>query len=136
MAGGFQPTLEAYGSGKSNEGIEKVNEATLELAIADMIHADGLSFSLAESLRFKRVLKLARCVSSNFKPPSRQLVAGDLMDINFDKCIARMEDALKKEADTFGLTFLGDGATVRRLPLINVLASSISLPVAPLEIVD
>ena len=95
VAGGFQPTLEAYGSGKSNEGIEKVNEATLELAIADMIHADGLSFSLAESLRFKRVLKLARCVSSNFKPPSRQLVAGDLLDINFDKCIARMEDALK-----------------------------------------
>ena len=124
VARGVQPSIDA----RSNEGIDKVNEATLELAIADMIHSEGLPFSLSESLRFRRVLKLARCVPSGFKPPSRQLVAGDLLDINFEKCIARMHEALQREADTFGLTFLGDGATVRRLPLINVIGSIVLYP--------
>ena len=29
---------------------------------------------------------------------------------------------IKKEADIFGLLFLGDGATISRFPLLNILA--------------
>ena len=41
-----------------------------------------------------------------------------------------------KSADIFGLCLYGDGATVKRMPLINVLASSPYLTTAVLEIVD
>ena len=43
---------------------------------------------------------------------------------------------IKKEADIFGLLFLGDGATISRCPLLNILASSKNIPVAALKIVD
>ena len=42
---------------------------------------------------------------------------------------------IKKEADIFGLLFLGDGATISRCPLLNILASAKNIPVAVLEIV-
>ena len=42
---------------------------------------------------------------------------------------------IKKEADIFGLLFLGDGATISRCPLLNILASAKSITVAVLEIV-
>ena len=43
---------------------------------------------------------------------------------------------IKKEADIFGLLFLGDEATTSRCPLLNILASEKNIPVAVLEIVD
>ena len=43
---------------------------------------------------------------------------------------------IKKEADTFGLLFLGDGATILICPLLNILDSSKNIPVAVLEIFD
>ena len=42
---------------------------------------------------------------------------------------------IKKEADIFGLLFLGDGATISRCPLLNILCSTKKIPVAVLEIV-
>ena len=43
---------------------------------------------------------------------------------------------IKKEAEIFGLLFLGDGATISRCPLLNILASAKNITVAVLEIVD
>ena len=42
---------------------------------------------------------------------------------------------IKKEAEIFGLLFLGDGATISRCPLLNILDSAKNIPVAVLEIV-
>ena len=36
----------------------------------------------------------------------------------------------------YGLTFFGDAATVKKSPLINILASSVHLPIGCLQIVD
>lgn len=130
-----QPTLEAY-QNDDDEGIDKVNEATLSLAIADLIHCEGLAFSLAESARFRRVLKLARCVGSSFRPPNRKAVGGELLDLNHERCLKANDELLLKEADTFGLAYMGDGATIRRSPFLNILGSSVSNPVTELEIVD
>ena len=44
-------------------------------------------------------------------------------------------EELNKEADVFGLAFLGDGARVKQMPLLNVLASGKNLPATVLEIV-
>ena len=42
---------------------------------------------------------------------------------------------IKKEAEIFGLLFLGDGATISRCTLLNILASEKNIPVAVLGIV-
>ena len=42
----------------------------------------------------------------------------------------------KKEAEIFGLLFLGDGATISICPLLNIMASGKNTPVAVLDIVD
>ena len=43
---------------------------------------------------------------------------------------------IKKEAEIFGLLFLGDGATISRFPLLNIIDSAKNIPVSVLEIVD
>jgi len=43
---------------------------------------------------------------------------------------------LKKEADVYGVAFFGDGATIQKMPFLNILCSGILIPVACLEIVD
>ena len=41
-----------------------------------------------------------------------------------------------KDAGVYGITFFGDGATVKKAPLINILVSSVYLPVGCLSIVN
>ena len=45
-------------------------------------------------------------------------------------------EMIKKETEIFGLLFLGDGVTISRCPLLNILASENNITVAVLEIVD
>ena len=42
---------------------------------------------------------------------------------------------IEKESEIFGLLFLGDGATISRVPLLNILVSGKNIPVAVLELV-
>ena len=41
-----------------------------------------------------------------------------------------------KDPNTFRLTLLGDGVTIKRMPLINIITSGIYFPVAVLYISD
>ena len=43
---------------------------------------------------------------------------------------------IKKEADIFGLLFLGDGATISRFPLLNILAYAKNIPISVLKCFD
>ena len=43
---------------------------------------------------------------------------------------------IEKESEIFGLLFLGDGATISRVPLLNILVSGGKLTVEVLELVD
>ena len=43
---------------------------------------------------------------------------------------------IQKEAEIFGLLFLGDGAKISRCPLLNILASANNITVSVLKIVD
>ena len=106
------------------------------MAIADFIHSCGLPFSLASHHKFKRVLELAKNAPKKYKPPGRNLVAGELLDMNYQLYKDKMMEKLQVDADIYGLSFFGDGATVKKSPLINILASSVELPVGCLQIVD
>ena len=92
------------------------------MAIADLVHCEGLSFSFAESPRLMTVIKIARTVGNDFTPPSRRQVSGKLLTNNYNSTHEESLASLTDDADIFGLTFLGDGATIKKMPLINALA--------------
>jgi len=111
-------------------------EGVLSCAIADMIHSLGLAFSFASESKFRNVLRLAKSAPTTYTPPSRNSVAGPLLDDNYEKYKTELLHQLSIEVETFGLTFYGDGATVRKMPLFNILAAGVHCPAAVLEIAD
>lgn len=111
-------------------------ESSLTVAIANFILCCGLPFSLANHPLFLEVLRLAKNASKHYVPPNRKLIAGNVMDLCYGALQTRQKENLLKEANIFGLSFYGDGATIHKLPLLNILASGIHEPVAVLDIVD
>ncbi len=65
------------------------------MAIADFIHSCGLPFSLASHHKFKRVLELAKNAPKKYKPPGRNLVAGKLLDMNYQLYKDKMMEKLQ-----------------------------------------
>ena len=49
--------------------------------------------------------------------------ATELLDVNYDTYMVSSKESLKQDINIFGLSFYGDGATVKRMPLLNILAS-------------
>ena len=56
-------------------------------------------------------------------PSNRKLLSKELLDFICEQNMKRNLSMIKKEADIFGCLFLGDGATVSRSPLLNILAT-------------
>ena len=96
------------------------NETRLTVAISDLIVSEGLSFNISQKPRFKKVLELARTVSKFQQPPNRELISKDLLDLIHDQNMERNLSLIKKESDIFGLLFLGDGATISRIPKFTI----------------
>ena len=111
-------------------------DTKLIMAIADFIHSCGLPFRIASHPKFRKMIQLARMTGSKFKFPSRNQIATELLDVNYDSYMESTKETLLSDVNTFGLSFYGDGATVRRMPLINVMASGAYVHTAVLEIVN
>ena len=99
------------------------NETRLTVSIADLIISEGLSFNLSQKPRFEKVLELARTVSKFYQSPNRKLISKDLLDVIHDQNMERNLSLIEKESSIFGLLFIGDGATISRIPLLNILVS-------------
>ena len=99
------------------------NETSLIVAIVDLNISEVLSFNLSQKTRFKKVLGLARTVSKFYQPPNRKLISKDLLDVIHDQSMESNLILIEKESEIFGLLFLGDGATISRVPLLNMLFS-------------
>ena len=112
------------------------NETRLKVAIADLIISEGLSFNLSQKPMFKKVLDLARTVSKSYQPLNRNLISKDILDVIHDQKMERNLRLIKKESDIFEFLFLGDGATISKIPLLNILVSVKNIPVAVFELVD
>ncbi len=107
----LQPSLGA--AIKNTSDIRKSNNASVEMAIADFFHCENISDRVVESTRFIRLLKLACTVGEDFKMPSRSKIGGELLNLNYEVVYNANKAALCKEAHVFGLSFLGDGATIK-----------------------
>jgi hypothetical protein len=117
-------------------GVEATNATRLTTAIADFVYCKGLPFSIIEGEHFRQILKLAKLVSTTYTPPSRKTLANELLDVSYDMQQKKYLTSLEVDADVYGLSLFGDGATVHGMPLMNILASGVEEPCAVMAIVD
>lgn len=111
-------------------------ERSLSVAIAHYIIANSLPFNHSEDILFKRVLVHSCQVNNSYRPPLKDEVAGDLLQSVFDAYYVKEVTALLREADIFGISVYGDGATINTVPQINVMAASPNNPGCVLDVID
>ena len=111
------------------------NDTRLTISIADLIILKVLCFNISQKPRLKKVMELARNVYNTYIPPNRKSISKELIGFIHEQNTKRNLAMIKKEAEIFGLLFLGDGDTISRLPLLNIMASGENTPFAILQIV-
>ena len=116
--------------------VSAANSSRLTAAIADYVYCKGLSFSATEGEHFLQILRLARLVPTSYCPPGRKLLSNELLDHSYQNKIDKYVTDLMVDADVYGLSLFGDGATVHGMPLMNILAAGVGEPCAVLSIVD
>lgn len=67
------------------------------------------------------MLRKVGLVGDDFKIPDRVWIGGDRLNLNYKSCMEANQTMILKEASTFGLAWISDGATVEKMPLVNVL---------------
>ena len=50
-----------------------------------------------------------------------KLTSEDILNVIHDQNMEINLSSIKKESDIFGLLFIGDGATISKIPLLNIL---------------
>jgi hypothetical protein len=114
----------------------KVNNALAQMAIADFFHCENIPDLVVESSRFKRMVSVSGKVESDFEIPKRMQIGGLLLDLNYQTKYSDNKTNMLKSADVHGLCFLGDGATVKIMPLMNISASCADTPPITISIHD
>ena len=110
--------------------------AMMDAALADFLHSHCLPFSLAEDPKLLGMIRVARLLGPNYKPPRRELIGGEYLDAIYMESWKEQMTSLLSEAKIFGVTVFGDGATIKSIPLVNVLAAGVNNPFALLDIAD
>jgi hypothetical protein len=108
----------------------------MHVAIADFLHSHCLPFSLAEDPKLAKIIEIGRTLGPHYKPPFRQDIGGKYLDAIYETNWKEQMRTLLSEARVFGLTVFGDGATIKTVPLVNVLAAGVNNPFALLDIAD
>ena len=120
----------------SDGGVHTSNAARLTSAIAEFVYSKGLPFSSIEGEHFLQILRLTRLVPNSYRPPTRKVIANDLLQITYERKLQKYMNDLEIDSDVYGLSLFGDGATVHGMPLMNILAAGVGEPCAVLAIVN
>lgn len=67
--------------------------------------------------------------------PTAKSLRTDHLDDHYNTQLAKNYNILRHHADIFGLAMFGDGATVKRMPVTNLLAAGAYCPAALLQII-
>ncbi len=110
--------------------------AHMDVAIADFIHSHLLPFSSAQDPKLVKIIEEARKLGPSYLPPNRNDIAGKYLDALYVAHWKEQMKTLLSEAWVFGITVFGDGATIKTVPLINVMAACVNNPFELLEIAD
>lgn len=95
----------------------------IDIAIADVIASHRLPFSFVESPKLKFLINLCCHCPINYKPPSRKQISGNLLDTLYEQYESGGIKELNNNVNIFGLSLMGDGATIKKKPLFNIIVS-------------
>jgi hypothetical protein len=105
-----------------------------DAAIVDFIHSHCLPFSLAEDPKLMKIIKEARNLGPLYMPPDRHDIGGKYLDALYVTHWKEQMKTLLSEACIFGITIFGDGATIKTVLLVKVLAACVNDKFVLLEI--
>mgnify|MGYP000994961010 CR=1 FL=1 len=126
-----QGQMTLFGHSADPHIAERVN-----IAIADFLHSNGLPSSLAEDDKFTKLISLSRLLPKKYVLPNRKKVGGKLLDAIYQESFDSSMKTLLSESKIYGVSVFGDGATIAKIPLINVLGASPNNSFALLDIID
>ncbi len=106
------------------------------MAIADFFHCENIPDAVIELPRFVQLVRVCRLVGDDFVVPHQKKIGGELLDLNYANIYQQNKEEFLKFAQVFGWAFLGDGATIHRMPLMNILAMSGATPPMTISIQD
>jgi hypothetical protein len=61
-------------------------------------------------------------VGEDFFVPNCKKIGGELLDVNYENTYSLNKTELLKGAKVFGFAWMGNGATIHKMPLMNILA--------------
>ena len=76
------------------------------MAIVDLYHAEDIPLNIGESERFRKVINLARTVGPDYCPPNRNMIGGEMLDLNWKSHRTKTTKDIMAEAEMSGLVFL------------------------------
>ena len=126
-----QGQMTLFGHSADPHIVERVN-----IAIADLLHSNGLPSSLAEDDKFTKLISLSRQLPKKYVLPNHKKVGGQLLDAIYEESFKSSMKTLLSESKIYGVSVFGDGATIAKIPLINVLGASPNNSFALLDIID
>ena len=97
-------------------------EAKITSFIGMKIFNNGIQFRIGEEETSRAMIRAARKVSRDCKLPGRDTMRGTLLDNFFENHIKNQREKLVKGADIYRIHFQGDGAIIKDIPIINILA--------------
>jgi hypothetical protein len=95
-----------------NMGIQKSNNATIEMAIADFFHCKNIPDSVVELPTFIRLVRMCCLVGEDYGVAHQKQIGGELLYINYANVYEQNKAELLKFAKVFRFAFLGNGATI------------------------
>ena len=105
--------------------------------LAHALMANAVPFTLVDDPAFRHAMNYFKTVDpKKWSWFSRNELAGPILD---DLFVAQQEASyktIKEGASVFGVTIMGDGATINKTPLLNIMAQSGQDYASQLEIVD
>ena len=111
-------------------------ERQLSLAINHFAAANVLPLSISECPLLNRMLVYARNTNNMYKPPKKDEMSGSLLEANYVAYHTNAMTRLMTNVDVFGMAIYGDGATIVKVPMINILASSAGNPNCIVDVID
>ena len=101
------------------------------------IFNNGPQSRIGEEEKFREMISAAINVSRDNKLPGRETVRGPLSDNVFENHIKNQREKLLNGEYIYGLHFKGDGAAIKKKPLLNILAGGgVYLPLSVQNIMD
>jgi len=95
-----------------------------------------LPFSTGKDPAFQRMPMRTRNTYKSYEAPKKDKVAGHLLLANEQAYKRGDEKKILDEAEIFGLSLYGDGASIKTTQLINIMGAGVNNSGCVLEIID